>query len=319
MVFGAIRRGLSKTRKMLSTGLRTLMGRGPLTAESIEEIEELLLQADFGPAATQRLVDALEDDRAAKRLPDTDPDALIARLRHHIGAILQADQVGLARADAGPTVVLVSGVNGVGKTTSIAKLARHLSQDLGHRVVLAACDTFRAAAVEQLETWAGRTGVELVKGAHEADPASVAFEAVDRALEANADYLIVDTAGRLHTREPLMQELGKIFRILGKKIPGAPHEALLVLDATVGQNGLQQASAFGEVVNVTGIFLAKLDGTAKGGIAVAICETLDIPIKFVGTGEQAEDMAPFDPERFIDGLLGEPAGPRGDDDAGPPA
>jgi fused signal recognition particle receptor len=314
VVFGAIRRGLSKTRKLLGDGLRTLMGRGPLTAESIEEIEELLLQADFGPKATQRLVDALEADRAAKRLPETDPEALVNRLRHHIGEILHGDKVSLAQAPAGPTVVLVSGVNGVGKTTSIAKLSRHLSQDLGKKVVLAACDTFRAAAVEQLALWADRTGVEIVKGAHEADPASVAFEAVDRAIELDADYLIVDTAGRLHTREPLMLELGKIFRILGKKIPDAPHEALLVLDATVGQNGLQQASAFAEVVNVSGIFLAKLDGTAKGGVAVAICETLDIPIKYVGTGEQAEDMAPFDPERFIDGLLGGPAG--ADDSAG---
>jgi len=304
MVFGAIRRGLSKTRKMLSTGIRTLMGRGPLTAESIEEIEELLLQADFGPKAAQRLVDALEEDRANKRLPATDPDALIARLRHHIRDLLQAEHVGLAAADSGPTVVLVSGVNGVGKTTSIAKLARHLVHDLGKTVVLAAGDTFRAAAVEQLELWAGRIGVEIVKGPHESDPASVAFEAVDRALEVQADYLIVDTAGRLHTREPLMQELGKIFRILGKKIPDSPHERLLVLDATVGQNGLQQAKSFAEVVDVTGIFLAKIDGTAKGGIAVAICETLDIPIKFVGTGEQAEDMAVFDPDRFIDGLLG---------------
>jgi fused signal recognition particle receptor len=306
MVFGAIRRGLSKTRKVLAEGIRSLMGRGPLTAASIEEIEELLLQADFGPKATQRLVDALEDDRAAKRLPDTDPEALIGRLRHHIGEILHGDQVGLNQAASGPTVVLVSGVNGVGKTTSIAKLSRHLSQDLGKKVVLAACDTFRAAAVEQLALWADRTGVEIVKKGTGADPAAVAFDAVDRALEVEADYLIVDTAGRLHTREPLMQELGKIFRILGKKIPDAPHEALLVLDATVGQNGLQQAAAFAEVVNVSGIFLAKLDGTAKGGVAVAICETLDIPIKFVGTGESAEDMAPFEPDRFIDGLLGAP-------------
>lgn len=308
MVFGAIRRGLAKTRRVLAEGIRTLMGRGPLTAASIEEIEELLLEADFGPTATARLVDALEADRAAKRLPDTDPEALIARLRHHIGAILHGDHVGLAEAPSGPTVVLVSGVNGVGKTTSIAKLSRHLAQDLGKTVVLAACDTFRAAAPEQLAKWADLTGVELVRKEAGADPAAVAFDAVDRALETNADYLIVDTAGRLHTREPLMLELGKIFRVLGKKIPGAPHEALLVLDATVGQNGLQQAAAFAEVVNVSGIFLAKLDGTAKGGIAVAICETLDIPIKYVGTGERAEDMAPFDPDRFIDGLLGPPAG-----------
>ena len=303
MVFGAIRRGLSKTRKLLGDGLRTLIGRGRLTAESLEEVEEILLAADFGPRATQRLVDALEADRAEGRLPDTDPEALLTQLRAHLHEILKGGDTALRRAGSGPTVVLVAGVNGVGKTTSIAKLARHLVQDQGQSVVLAACDTFRAAAVEQLTIWAERIGVHIVKRDTGADPAAVAFDAVDAALERDADVLIVDTAGRLHTRGPLMDELGKIRRTLGKKIPGAPHESILVLDATVGQNGLQQAEVFQECADVTGIFLAKLDGTAKGGVAVAIAERLDIPIKFVGTGEGAEDMDAFDAARFIDGLL----------------
>ena len=302
-MFGAIRRGLAKTRKLLGDGLRTLVGRGPLSAASIEEVEELLLAADFGPQATRRLTDALEADRAAGRLPHTEPGALVTRLRHHLHEILKGGDTALRRAPSGLTVVLVAGVNGVGKTTSIAKLARLFSVERGWSVVVAACDTFRAAAVEQLTVWAERLHVPIVTRDTGADPASVAFDAVDAALARKADVLIVDTAGRLHTRGPLMEELGKIRRTLGKKIPGAPHESLLVLDATVGQNGLAQAQVFREAIDVTGIVLAKLDGTAKGGVAVAIAEQLGIPIKFVGLGESAEDLDAFDVDRFVDGLL----------------
>ena len=304
MVFGAIRRGLAKTRKALGDGIRTLLRRGPLSAETIEDIEEVLLAADFGPTATARLVAALEHDRRDGTLGGTDVAAVLGRLREHLRAMLRGGDTALRAADAPPTVILVAGVNGVGKTTSIAKLAWHLRHERDQRVVLAACDTFRAAAVAQLEVWARRVDVEIVRQPTGADAGAVAYDACDAALARQADVLIVDTAGRLHTRGPLMDELRKIHRILGKRVPGAPHEALLVLDATVGQNGLQQASVFREAIDVTGVFLAKLDGTAKGGVAVAIADALDIPIKFVGTGEGPEDLAPFDADQFIDGLLG---------------
>jgi fused signal recognition particle receptor len=199
-------------------------------------------------------------------------------------------------------VIMVCGVNGCGKTTSIAKLA-HLFQSEGKRVVLGAADTFRAAAVEQLTIWAQRSGAELVKGAQGADPASVAHRAVARALEIGADVCIVDTAGRLQTQQNLMQELTKIHRVLGKQIPEAPHEVLLVLDATTGQNGISQAKHFTDAVKCTGIVLAKLDGTAKGGVVVAIRQQVGLPVKFVGVGEKLDDLIPFDPDPFVDGMF----------------
>jgi fused signal recognition particle receptor len=205
-------------------------------------------------------------------------------------------------AEQGPTVVLVAGVNGTGKTTSIAKLAYIFSRN-GKNVIVAACDTFRAAAVEQLTIWAERIGVQIVKHQTGSDPAAVAFDACEAALARNADILILDTAGRLHTKKDLMQQLTKIRDVVARKIPGAPHEVLLVLDATTGQNAISQAKLFTEAINLTGIFLAKLDGTARGGIVIAIKDQLDIPVKFVGLGEKPEDIAEFDPGAFVEALF----------------
>ena len=205
-------------------------------------------------------------------------------------------------AERKPTVVLVVGVNGVGKTTSVAKIARSL-KDEGRTVLLAAADTFRAGAVAQLTVWSERLGIEIVKGKAGADPAAVAFDAADAAIARGVDVLLVDTAGRLHTQDNLMRELSKIRNVLAKKIPGAPHEVLLVLDATSGQNAVQQARLFGAAAGVTGIFLAKLDGTARGGIVVAIREELDVPVKLIGVGERPEDVQPFDPDRFVEAMF----------------
>jgi fused signal recognition particle receptor len=209
-------------------------------------------------------------------------------------------------AEAGPTVILVSGINGAGKTTSIAKLAFYLKSE-GKSVMVAACDTFRAAAVQQLTVWAERIDVQIVKHQMGSDPAAVAFDACDAAVKRNIDVLIVDTAGRLHTQENLMRELTKIRRVIDKRIPGAPHEVLLVLDATTGQNAIRQAEEFLKAVQVTGIFLAKLDGTAKGGIVIAIRHQLNLPVKFVGLGEKPEDISPFIPEEFVEALFAEDA------------
>ena len=208
----------------------------------------------------------------------------------------------MAKSSEGPTVVLVVGINGSGKTTSVAKLTWYLKNQ-GHDVILAAADTFRAAAVDQLTIWAQRAGVQLVKHQAGGDPAAVVFDACAAAKARNADYLIIDTAGRLHTQDHLMRELEKIFRVVGKQIPNAPHEVILVLDATTGQNALNQAKIFKEISKVTGIMLAKLDGTAKGGIVIAIHNEIDIPVKFIGLGETMEDIEPFDPDKFVDALL----------------
>ena len=205
-------------------------------------------------------------------------------------------------AASGPTVILVAGVNGVGKTTSIAKLAQHL-EDQGKKVMLAACDTFRAAAVQQLSIWAERTGTQIIKHEQGSDPAAVAFDACEAAAARGADVLLIDTAGRIHTKEHLMRELGKICRVVAGKIPGAPHEVLLVLDATTGQNAISQAKTFTDAAGVTGIFLAKLDGTAKGGIVVALRSELNLPVKFVGIGETPADVEPFDPDSFVEALF----------------
>jgi fused signal recognition particle receptor len=208
----------------------------------------------------------------------------------------------LKTAESGPTVILVAGINGSGKTTSIAKLAYVLSRN-DKKVIVAACDTFRAAAVEQLTIWAERIGVQIVKHKSGADPAAVAFDACDAAIARDADFLILDTAGRLHTQKHLMNELTKIRNVAAKRIPGSPHEVLLVLDSTTGQNAIVQAEMFTEAIDVTGIFLAKLDGTARGGIVIAIKDMLDIPVKFIGLGEKPEDIAEFDPEEFVEALF----------------
>jgi fused signal recognition particle receptor len=292
--------GLKKTRE----GLKSLFTfRLALDADSIDSIEEELYRADFGPEAVAELIDGSDGLRAAwkdKRI--TDFDGVRVYLRDLLKVMLTRREGALQRAEQGPTVILVSGVNGAGKTTSIAKLAKRLRDD-GNSVILAAADTFRAAAVEQLTIWSERLGVEIITGKPEADPASVAFKGAEAALEKNADVLIVDTAGRLHTQRNLMRELRKIRDVLEKKIPGAPHEALLVLDATTGQNALNQARKFQEEIQVTGVVLAKLDGTAKGGIVVTINNQLDIPVKFIGLGEGIGDLEVFDVEHFVEALL----------------
>jgi fused signal recognition particle receptor len=263
-------------------------------------VEEALLAADVGVAATEAV---LERVRAAFREGRARTgDAILAELKRDLAERLAGAGNDLREAARPPTVILVVGVNGAGKTTSIAKLTRWL-KERGKKVLLAAGDTFRAAAVEQLGVWAERLEVGIVKGETGGDPAAVAFDATEAAIARGVDYLIVDTAGRLHTHQNLMAELSKIKRVIQKRIPDAPHEVILVLDATAGQNALAQAREFTRATDVTGIFLAKLDGTAKGGIVLAIREQFDIPVKFVGLGEKAEDIQPFDGARFVEALF----------------
>jgi fused signal recognition particle receptor len=267
----------------------------------LEELQETLILADVGVAATRRIVEDLQaryHDREIEK-----GDDLLAIIKKDLKDALGEADRSLHFAPSGPTVILVAGVNGSGKTTAVARLARLMVSE-GRKVLLACCDTFRAAADEQLAVWAKRVGVEMVRHQPGADPGAVAFDAAEAAVARGADVLLVDTAGRLHTQDHLMRELGKIRRVLEKKIPGAPHEVLLVLDATTGQNAIQQARQFREATSVTGVFLAKLDGTAKGGIVLEIKRELGIPVKFVGIGEKADDLAPFDPDTFVEALFG---------------
>jgi len=297
----AVRRGLSRTANVFGGGLRTLLTGRRLDADLIDEIEARLIGADVGVRATTEIVDELRD--AVRRGELERGEDAIDFLKNRLKRRWDGEAPGIAVADAKPTVVLVVGVNGVGKTTSVAKIAQSLRQE-GRSVVLAAADTFRAGAVEQLAIWADRLGVDLVRGAAGADPAAVVFDAAESAVSRGADVLLVDTAGRLHVDAGLMRQLVKIREVIERKIPGAPHEVLLVLDATSGQNALAQAKTFGEAVGVTGIFLAKLDGTAKGGIVVAIRDALDVPVKLIGVGERPEDVQPFDPDAFIEEMFG---------------
>lgn len=295
-------RALAKTRK----GLKSIFTlRRALDEGVVNEIEAELYAADFGPEAVGQLLNGPDGIRAAwKERKIEHADQVRDFLKVRLKQMLKKRPNQLVTAPTPPTVILVSGVNGTGKTTSIAKLSGLLRKG-GSSVVLAACDTFRAAAVEQLTIWSRRLEVEIVTGAPGADPASVAYRSAEAALEKKADYLIVDTAGRLHTQKNLMRELGKIRTVLSKKIPGSPHECLLVLDATTGQNALSQAKAFQDEVQVTGIILAKLDGTAKGGIVVTIWNRLDIPVKLIGVGETIEDIEVFDPDQFVEALFEE--------------
>jgi fused signal recognition particle receptor len=274
-----------------------------LNADDLETMERLLIEADFGVASTLELVQALEDGvRDGKLKTDVQlRDALVARL----AGLLDSPGVGteIARAEPGPTVVLVVGVNGVGKTTTVAKLARRLQQQ-GRSVLLAAADTYRAGAIAQLQVWAGRLGVACVSGAPGGDPAAVAFDAIDAAVARGIDTVLVDTAGRLHTQEGLMEELGKVARVVKRRLPGAPHETLLVLDGTVGQNAIQQGRLFSQAVQPTGVIVTKLDGSARGGAVAALRRELGLPIRFIGTGETLDDLEPFDARRFAEQLLG---------------
>lgn len=293
-----LKEGLRKTRDALGGALVRIVKGRKLDEELLEEIEEALLRADVGVATSARLVDELRE--AGKRGEVREGEQVLPFLKKRLAERLAAGRI--AYAAEKPTVILIVGVNGSGKTTSIAKLAGWL-QGQGKKVVLGAGDTFRAAAVQQLTVWSNRLGIEIVKQDTGSDPAAVAFDAADAAVSRGADALIVDTAGRLHTQEHLMRELEKIRRVLGKRIPGAPHETLLVLDATTGQNAVQQARRFHEATPVTGIILAKLDGTARGGAVLSIKDELDLPVKFVGVGEKIGDIEVFDPVAYVEALF----------------
>lgn len=302
MVFGIFKRGLDGLKKGLAKtagAFRKLFGK-KLSEETLDELEEAMISADMGPALSIELTEQLKI--AYRNGEISEMEQVFDFLKTELKKILNEVDNSLITNPDGLTVIMVAGVNGTGKTTSIAKLAKMFT-DEGTKVMLAASDTFRAAAVEQLALWGGRVGCDIVKHQAGADPAAVTFDAIDAALARGCGVLIVDTAGRLHTDVNLMKELGKIHRVIEKKIPGAPHEVLLVLDATTGQNALVQARAFKEAINISGLVLAKLDGTARGGIIVAIKKALDIPVKFVGLGEQFEDLERFDADRFVDALF----------------
>lgn len=300
-ILDRLRAGLAKTAQVLKTDVRDLFKReGRLVDEPfLEELRAALIRTDMGPAAAEAIV---ADVRERLRARVVDPEVVLDSIRTQLLARLAPAEAGLKVAATGPTVILVTGVNGSGKTTSIAKLARRFTRD-GKRVVLGAGDTFRAAAVEQLALWAGRLGAEIVRGEPNCDPASVAHRAVAQAVAGGFDVCIVDTAGRLQTQSNLMQELGKIRRVIAKQIPDAPHETLLVIDATAGQNALSQAKGFKEAAGCTGIVLAKLDGSARGGVIVPVAEQFGLPVKFVGVGESADDLEAFDPGAFLAALL----------------
>ena len=290
---------LSRTRRGLVASLKSITSGRKLDGKLLDELEAELIQADIGVATALKIRSDLQEAWEQKRIENG--DEVIGFLKDELKRYWPQADRSVHLADTPPTVILVAGVNGSGKTTSVAKLAWQFKND-GKKVCLAAADTFRAAAVEQLKIWADRIGVDIVS-ASGSDPASVVFDACDAAQARGADVLLVDTAGRLHTQDNLMRELTKIRRVVERKIPGAPHEVLLVLDATTGQNALNQAHAFTEAIDVTGIFLAKLDGTAKGGIVIAIRNQVNLPVKFVGLGESYQDIEPFDPERFIEALF----------------
>jgi fused signal recognition particle receptor len=299
-LFDKFRAGLQKTQAKLAHEIKRIVTRSPkLTAGTIEELEAALIAADLGmPMTTQILT-------AVKRAYETQGGAgldVFAIASAEVEKSLSAGRPELNKADKGLTVVSIVGVNGTGKTTTSAKLA-HATQLRGQTAVLAACDTFRAAAIEQLKLWGQRLKVPVIAGADKADPASVAHDAITASIARNADYLFVDTAGRLHTKHNLMEELQKLHRVMGRQLPGAPHEVLLVLDATTGMNALTQAREFHKTVPLTGLVVTKLDGTSKGGMVVAIQKELGLPIKFIGLGEQADDLQPFDAKQYAAALF----------------
>lgn len=299
--FERLRQGLSKTSESLVGRIdRLLLGKKEIDADTLEELEEILITADIGVATTVELIRGLE--QRLKRDELRDGEALRRALRDDILARMEPYALPLETANHLPFVILVIGVNGVGKTTTIGKLASRFTQE-GKKVLMAAGDTFRAAAADQLSIWGERSGVDLIRHKDGGDPSAVVFDACRAALARKVDVLIIDTAGRLHTKVNLMEELKKIFRIVGREIPGAPHETLLVLDAATGQNALSQARLFREAAAVSGIALTKLDGTAKGGIAVAVCNELKIPLRYIGVGESVEDLRDFDPRQFVDALF----------------
>lgn len=299
--FDKLKAGLEKTKNAVFGQVNEVVKSfRKVDEELLEELEEVMICADMGAATTERILDELRDRIKAEKIKDADDvkTALAEILRDMVG---EGEPLHL---DTKPSVILVIGVNGVGKTTSIGKIAHHLKEE-GKNVVVAAADTFRAAAIEQLAVWCDRAGVELVKQSEGSDPASVVFDAIAAANKRKADVLIVDTAGRLHNKVGLMDELAKINRIIGRELPDASRETLLVLDATTGQNAVMQAQKFKEAADITGLILTKLDGTAKGGAIFSIKEEVDIPVKYIGVGEQIDDMQPFDAQMFADALLAE--------------
>jgi len=298
-MFRRLRENLRKTRQALTTEIQATLFED-LSDETWERLEEALIYADVGAATTAKVVGQLEQEATEGGI--SGGQALTDRLTELLAEIARTgdDRIDLRPE---PTVILVAGVNGTGKTTTVGKLAWHLAQELGQKVVVGAADTFRAAGVEQLEVWAQRAGASFVKGPPNADPGSVAYDTVAAARRDGADVAIIDTAGRLHTQDDLMAELAKVKRVIAKQIPEAPHETLLTVDATTGQNGLRQAHLFSEAVPVSGLVLTKLDGTAKGGIALAIASELGIPVKLIGIGEQLEDLRPFDSSDFARALV----------------
>jgi fused signal recognition particle receptor len=300
-MFRRLRESMSKTRQALGSEIQATLF-GVLDEGSWERLEEALIMADVGASTTASVVSTLEAEVGAGTLEGG--QELSERL---IGLLADTARVGEPTIDIRPkpTVIMAVGVNGTGKTTTIGKLAWHLRQELGHSVLLGAADTFRAAAAEQLEGWAERAQCEIVTGAEGSDPGAVAFETIAQARASGVDVVIIDTAGRLHTQDDLMGELGKVRRVISRQLDGAPHETLLTLDATTGQNGLRQARLFAETAGVSGVVLTKLDGTARGGIALAIAQELGLPVKLIGIGESVEDLRPFDPDDFARALIAE--------------
>ena len=303
MTFGRLKEkeGLwTRLKKLALTDVGALVRK--LNASDLEAIERLLIESDFGVPATMEIVESLESEWRKGRIKNEND--LRTAVVERIAGLLEApgDPGAIARAEIGPTVVLLVGVNGTGKTTSVAKLAYRLKRE-GRAVLLAAADTYRAGAIAQLETWAERLKLPIVSGASGGDPAAVAFDAVEAATARNADTVLIDTAGRLHTQEGLMEELAKVNRVLARRAPGAPHETLLVLDGTVGQNAVQQGRMFSQAVKPTGLIITKLDGTARGGAVVALRRELALPVRFIGVGEGVEDLRPFNPTEYAESLL----------------
>lgn len=300
-LFDLFKKGLQKTRDAIVAGFRRVLAFGRKIDEALlNELRDTMLTSDMGPATVDALLREIRDGWKAGQIREA--QEIIPFIKGRIAGTWNAADRALKFAPSGPTIIFIVGVNGSGKTTSVAKLCNYLRKQK-KRVLLGACDTFRAAAIDQLTIWAQRAGVDIVKHQSGSDPAAVAFDACDAGIARGVDVILLDTAGRLHTQEHLMRELNKIQRVVQKRIPEAPHETLLVLDATIGQNALNQAKMFSEVVKVTGLFLAKLDGSAKGGVVVGIREKLDIPVKFVGLGETMDDIEPFDPSSFVEALF----------------
>jgi len=296
-----LKSGVQKTREGLVSRIEDVVsGRKVIDADLLEELEYTLISADIGVATTNEILERIRERVDRKQVGDS--SELRGLIREYLLEVLQTNDRPLAYVENPPAVIMLVGVNGAGKTTTIGKLANHLKSE-GRSVLLCAADTFRAAAIEQLEVWGERTGIQVIRQNTGSDPSAVMFDALSAAKARNTDYVIIDTAGRLQTKTNLMAELEKMRRTASRVIPDAPHEVLLVLDATTGQNGLEQARRFTESSGVTGIVLTKLDGTAKGGVVVAIARELGLPIRFIGVGEKIDDLLPFDPERFIDSLF----------------